>query len=421
MATKKREKTLSDKIAEDINRVAKKYHIPPYALTMATYFSDAKFSEWDLRKIGGFTNVRNTYFEAKEPKDHSEVQDNSSIRRQLRRAQRESGDLDLLMKRIKSSVDGMKAINVKPYLPKKTKTKKLEPRTLNAVLSDLHIGSDLEMSQHEVSFGTVEEARALAYYVKNICSYKLEYRDQTELVLNILGDVIENELHGAHSQDFLHIQTCRAIHLLSQAIARFSENFPRVLVNFSVGNHGRDKTIHQKRATDNKYNAIETTIYYAIKKACVNLPNVEFNQPLTPWVAYKAQGHLVYCTHGDTNLNPGNVGTKIDIKGLENQTNKINASLHDKKEYEVFVCGHVHQALATPLPNGAFLIVNGAMVPPNSFAKSLNIMESEQIQVIWESTPRYAVGDIRFVNVGESATDASLDKIIKPFETLDSY
>jgi len=420
MATKK-EKTLSDLIAEDIGKVAGDLEIPAYALTKATYFSEASFSEWDVRKIGGFINVRNTYFEQKEKKDHAEVYSNSELRRKLRKTQREAGDLEFLMRRIEKAISKMPPIKVRPYKPKKHQGKKKEPRTLNAIMSDLHLGSDLELEQHECVFGPIEEARAVAYYVKNLCTYKLEYRDQTELVLNILGGVIENSLHGVHSQDVLHIQTCRAIHVLEQAVARLSENFPKVIVNFSVGNHGRDMSVHTKRATDNKYNAIETTIYYAVKKACKGLKNVEFNQPLTPWISYKAQGHWMYGTHGDTHLTPGNVGTKIDIKQLENQTNKINAALHDKKEYKVFMCAHVHQGVATPLPNGAFLIVNGAMVPPNSFAQTLNIMESQQVQIIFETTPEYPVGDIRFVNVGRSAKDKSLDLIIKPFEGLGTF
>jgi hypothetical protein len=417
---KKKEPKLIDKLAADIQRVAKEQGIPAFAITKAKYMADASddFTEWDLRKYGGFNSIKNTYFAGEEDKDHAQIHESSDLRRRLAKMEKQYGSTELMMRRIEDAVADLPPLKLKQYKTGKKKKKKAEPRTLNVLLSDLHFGSDLTVEEHGHVWGKTEEARAMAYIVKNICNYKLEYRDQTELVVNILGDIIENELHGAGSQDLLHIQTCRAMHLLTQAIGRFAENFPVVKVNFAVGNHGRDTAIHKKRATDQKFNALETTIYYGVKLACAGLTNVEFNQPTTPWVTYQAQGHNIYCTHGDTHLTPGSVGSKVDIKGLEGQMNKINAALKDKIEYKVFAVGHVHTALSIALTNGSHLFTNGALVPPNSFAQTLNIMEGPQIQVLWESTPTHHVGDTRFINAAGSAKDKSLDDIIKPFKEL---
>jgi hypothetical protein len=253
--------------------------------------------------------------------------------------------------------------------------------------------------------------------VKNVCEYKVEHRAETELVVNVLGDIIENELHGPAGSAPLHIQVCRAIYLLTQAIGLLAASFPKVRVLFAVGNHGRDASIHPKRATHQKFNAIETGIYYAVKTSCRSLGNVTFTQPLTPWVDYHAQGHRVYATHGDTNLTPGNPGSSIATRSLQNQTNQINAALKDREEYRVFAVGHVHQAMVTQLPNGAYLITNGALVPPGGFAQSLNIMEAPQTQVIWETTKAYPVGDFRFITVDQNIKDSQ----IKAFEGLDDY
>ncbi len=421
MAIKNKSSKLSDRIAADIKRISKELEIPVFAMTKAKYFSaDPKFSEWELRKCGGFNGVRNAYFEQEEERDEAVVVEAAQLRRAYRKIRKDSGDLELMFRRIEEAVKAMPKFKAKAYKPR-TRSKKKEPRTLNLTLSDLHFGSDLTDEMNGHAFGPKEEARALSAVIKNVCNYKLEYRDQTELVVNILGDIIENELHGASSADYLHMQACRAMWLLSQAVARLSENFVRVRVNFAVGNHGRDTAIHPKRATDIKFNALETTIYYGVKLACKDLDNVIFNQPKTPWVAYKAQGWNFYATHGDTNLNPGNPGNKIDIKSLENQINKINASLKDNEEYKVFIVGHVHHALATPLPNGTHLITNGALVPPNSFAQSLNIMESQQIQVVFETTPDHPVGDLRFINITsvDLKENKKLDDIIEPFKGLD--
>lgn len=412
-------KNLSDLIAKDISRVAKSLGVPPYAMTKAKYFSqNPKFSEWELRKVGGFTGIRNTYFEYSEERDEASVVESAELRSAYRKLRKEQGQTDLLMRRIEEVVAKMPKMKATPYKAK-GKPKKQDKRTLSLVLSDLHFGSDLTMAEHKHNFGPIEEARALAYVVENVCSYKLEHRENTELVVNILGDIIENELHGSGSMAPIHLQTARAIWLLMQAVTKFSENFPSVVVNFAVGNHGRDIAVHKSRATDSKWNAVESTIYYAIKMACKGLKNVTFNQPLTPWVEYAAQGHNVYATHGDTNLNPGNVGSKIDVSRIEGQINKINASLNDNEEYSVFVVGHVHQALMTALSNGAYFIANGALTPPNGYAQSLNIMESQQIQVMFETTPEHAVGDFRFIRVEGYEKRSALDKIIQPFKGLE--
>ena len=416
-------KKLVDRIAADIKRIADELDIPAYTMTKTKYFSeDSKFSEWDIRKCGGFGGIKNTYFEAEEERDEASISESAGLRKAYRKMRKNSGDLELMFQRIEDAIKAIPKIKVKPYrVSASAKKKKKEPRTLNLTLSDLHFGSDLTDDQHQHAFGPIEEARALASVVKNVCNYKLEYRDQTELVVNILGDVIENELHGPSGTDYLHMQACRAMWLLSQAIARFSENFKSVRIHFAVGNHGRDTSVHPKRATDIKFNALETTIYYGVKLSCKSMSNVTFHQPKTPWIAYQAQGHNFYATHGDTNLNPGNPGNKIEVRNLENQINKINASLADADEYKVFIAGHVHQAMIAPLGNGTFLITNGALTPPNSFAQSLNIMESQQIQVVFETTPDHPVGDSRFINVTpcKANQDKTLDKIIEPFRGLD--
>lgn len=63
-------------------------------------------------------------------------------------------------------------------------------------------------------------------------------------------------------------------------------------------------------------------------------------------------------------------------------------------------------------------MINGALTPPNSYATSLNIHESPQVQVMWETTKKHAVGDTRMINAAGSSKDENLDKIIKPFTGL---
>ena len=390
----------------------------PAFLTRAMYNANGgRFKEWQFRKVGGFLAIRKLFHEQDIPKDRASIGEVKDLRKKFLQTERALESREVFLARLEEILRNQKQIKVAPYKVKNAY--KPAKRCVNLLLSDLHFGSDLELRETGHKWGRIEEARCFAHIVKNVCSYKLQYRAETELACSILGDIIENNLHGGSSAAPTHEQACRAIHLLSQGIARFSENFVKVTIRFAVGNHGRDTAVHHGRATAQKWNAIETTIYYAVKKACAHLPNVSFEQPLTPWVEYKACGHRVYVTHGDTNLNVGNPGNTISIKSLETQINRLNSALKDDEKYAVFAHGHVHLALSTHLPNGAHLFMNGPLVPPNPFAQTLGIIKSPQNQVMWESTEKFAVGDQRFINANGAETDASLDKIIVPFEGID--
>lgn len=420
MSSKNRPKTkpvTSDQIAKDIAKAAKLAGVEPTEVTKLIYYKNGGlYQDWDLRRHGGFALIKATYF-PQQDKSHAEIGELKEVKKQYSKIEKELQSSDLWLKKIKESISSIPAIKVKPF--KTTKPKGSTKRTVNLLLSDLHFGSDLDPKETGHKWGKEEESRCFAKIVKNVCSYKTQYRKDTKLCVSILGDIIENELHGGSSAAPIHEQTCRAIHLLSQGIARFSEAFPEVEVYFAVGNHGRDIGVHHGRATAQKWNAVETTIYYAVKTACRNLRNVKFFQPMTPWVTYSACGHRIYNTHGDTNFNVGNPNSTVGIKSIENSVNRLNSSLADDEKYAVVGIGHVHLSLSVQLANGTFVIMNGALVPPNSYAQTFNIMNSPQNQVLWESTKDYAVGDQRFISASGAETDTSLDSYIVPFKSID--
>ena len=404
----------SAQIAADIQRIASEQGWDALELPRRLYHEHGGIhSKFQQEKFGGYAFIKRTFF-GKAPRAEGEVRASQIINAEVTRLRRAVGDVEFLSDLVISTLSKMPAVQI-TYRPKDSR--KAIARTLNLNLSDTHWGSELTVSEHLKAYGPDEEAAALWSVVKNVCEYKLEYRGQTELVVNVLGDMIENELHGTAGAAPLHLQVCRAIYLLTQTVGLFAASFPRVRVNFSPGNHGRDIALHPGRAVHQKYNGLETTIYYAVKTGCRGLKNVSFNQPMTPWLDYHAQGHRIYATHGDTNLNPGNPGHNIAVKRLENETNRINASLKDQEEYKVFAVGHVHQAMVTQLTNGAYLITNGALVPPGSFAQTLNIMEAPQTQVLWESTANYPVGDFRFITAQSSSENCQ----IKAFKSLSDF
>ena len=300
------------------------------------------------------------------------------------------------------------------------KKKKEIKRYLNLVLSDTHFGSDVKKEETGVAtYGVKEEARRLAKVVQETIEYKKEHRDHTALNVLLLGDLTNGTLHDPRDGAPLAEQVCRAIHLLSQALMRLSAEFQSVDVYCESGNHGRRKERHYGRATNQKWDSYETIIYYSLKQALSAQKNVHIHITKKPYDHYEVFGKKILYTHGDTVLNPGYPGKDIKIGSLETQLNKINASLSDKEEYSVAVVGHVHVFSQTMLSNGVCMITNGALIPPDEFAVSIGILESPCGQLLFESVEGYPVGDTRFIRVGvEEDKDASLDKIIKPWDNF---
>lgn len=294
-------------------------------------------------------------------------------------------------------------------------------RYFNIILSDLHFGADIDGEETGgPTFSKKEESRRLAKVVNEVCTYKEEYRNSTELNVILLGDIIQGALgHDPRDGAALAEQYCRAIHLLIQALGIFSQKFKKVNVYCNPGNHDRIISRHVGRAIHSKYDSYATMLYYSLKKACSSIANINFIIPKTPYVIVEVFDKKIYAWHGDTGIKTGNVGKAINIKSINDAINSINASLADTKEYSAFVCGHLHLGTVSFLPNNTTLIVNGGLPPFDPFCVSLGIQESSSGQMLFESVPNFPVGDIRYIRVdSETDKDESLDKLIEPWESF---
>lgn len=306
---------------------------------------------------------------------------------------------------------------------KTAKTPSKIERAIHAVWSDLHFGSDLsaeETASH--TFGRVEEARRMAQITKAISEFKQEHRARTRLHVWLLGDLIQNQLHDHRDGAVISEQICRAIHCLSQSLAYLSRHFHSIDVHCSPGNHGRFTSRHQGRATNQKFDAIETVIAYSLAASFRTIKHVKFNIPKQPFASIQSLGVGYFGTHGDTVFHPGNPGQSVNSQALEAQINRMNADFaHTQKGHKnsVFLCGHVHQPTLLHLGNGASVVINGALVPSDHYAGSLGRFSNAAGQWVFEQTPGHPVGDSRFLRVGpEHDSDARLDKIISPWENF---
>ena len=310
-------------------------------------------------------------------------------------------------------------------VPKKLEVKSKRAKTsriLNLIFSDTHYGSNLDPREVRHLYGPVEEARRTAAICRQVSQYKKDHRGETELHLHLLGDIIQGQLHDMRDGAPLAEQVAAAMYILIQAIRFLSEQFPKVKVFCTPGNHGRNTARHRERATNQKWDATETHIYYALKIASQNLKNVTVSINYEPKYDFVNFADVGMATHGDTVLNPGFPGASIDVSRLKKQIDSINNARvsREEKPYSLFIMGHVHTGAMVHLPGGYIVITNGCLIPTDAYAQSIGLFGSACGQWMWESVEGHIVGDARFVKVDEQTDqDESLDDIIKPFMGLD--
>jgi hypothetical protein len=303
----------------------------------------------------------------------------------------------------------------------KKKSAKQVKREVNLIISDLHIGANLDPKELPIKYGWQEESRRLAKVALETAEYKTQYRDVTNLNINLIGDIIQGILeHDPRDGNPLAQQTGAAIHLLVQFISYLSSRFPKVFVRCTPGNHGRNVARHKARAMHQKWDAFETTVYQAIQVGVAHLPNVKVEIPYTPYFIYDSLGHPIFATHGDTIIDVGNPGSMINAKQIDQKINSINASRAKGKMVEAVAVGHVHVASRLRLPSGVVVFTNGALVPPDGFmVNGVGRLESVCSQTLWETTEQYVAGDYRELTVDTTTdADSSLDKVINPIHAI---
>jgi hypothetical protein len=406
-----------DKIAEVIKTLVKKgVELDNIKANDITDESGGSITRHMIKDNGGINMIKRRFF-PHTTKNLAVVKELATGNHYISKLENKLVQSMSLEQTYKEALNKIPKIKMTPY---KAKKNHVTERALNVVLSDLHIGSDIKKRETgQLDFGKTEEARRLAKITKEIIDYKRQYRDSTVVNLLLLGDIIQNSLHDQRDGAPTAEQSARAIFLLSQAISQIASSFPEVNVYCNTGNHGRNTGRHHGRAVNQKWDSVETIIYYALKNSFKDVSNVKFHLPQTPYVTYEVFGKKIFATHGDTVLNPGYPNKVIKTSTLEGQINRINATLDDKDEYAVFIVGHVHVGSITHLSNGTVMITNGALVPSDEFAVSIGLLENSCGQYMFESVKEFPVGDTRFIRVShKDDTDSSLDKIIQPFKEL---
>lgn len=407
------------KVADDLDKL-------PIQVTKAEYFTSAvkgTLSEWEIRKFGGFNKLRNMFF----PPERNIIMESASklVKSHQNKLESRYGKEIFFMEEFLTVFkDVMKNTEIKLHKTtkpvKKTNTK-IE-RSLVVHFSDTHFGCNVDSGElnNLNEFNWTIAARRSAFLIDQVVTYKPQYRDKTELVILINGDIIAGVIHDQEwAVDLLTTQFAGAISIFSQAISYAAQYFSHVRVVCTPGNHGRamHKT-NKDRATVHKWDSYENMIYIALREILsARHANVEFVIPECPYAIVDIQGHKFLVTHGDTVINVGNPGKNLNMKSINEQINKVNAQLiRGDDKFAAIVVGHVHVSTIQETDSGTMLLINGTLSGLDAFAQSLGIFSTNATQTLFEVVKGYAVGDIRLIRLRDADEIEPLDDIIQPFK-----
>ena len=293
-------------------------------------------------------------------------------------------------------------------------------RIVNVLLSDLHFGAHLDPYECPIEYNTLQESRRLGRVALQVADYKRHYRKETKLIVHLLGDIIQAQLHDPRDGDPLTQQFATSVHYLTQLVLFWCSQFPSVEIFCTSGNHGRNMARNPEKAVDQKWDSIETMIYYSLKEAILNsgVTNCKINIPKTPYYTVQLFDSKLFGTHGDTVLRPGNPGKSIQVDNLSRQICKFNSARNLDGPFQVFCVGHIHVGSITNLPGGVTMITNGCLIPTDAYALSVGYPDNTCGQYLWESVQGHAIGDQRFIVVDGAEDKPKYNDIIKPFQGL---
>jgi hypothetical protein len=292
-------------------------------------------------------------------------------------------------------------------------------RIVNILLSDLHIGASLSSLECPNEYGAIQESRRLGRVAIQVADYKRQYRQDTKLVVHLLGDIIQGQIHGEDS-DAVAAQFATATHYLIQLLMFWCSQYPKVEVYCTPGNHGRNPAKHALPAIEQKWDGFETMLYSSVKAAVLNsgIENCSFTIPKTPYYIVDLFGNKLFGTHGDTVLRPGLPGRSINVGNLTQQIQRWNTATDIGGPFQIFACGHIHTGSIVVLPGNVTMVTNGALLPTDSYALSIGQPDVSCGQWLFESTREHVVGDQRFIVVNGAEKDPKYNKIITPLKGL---
>lgn len=411
-------------VAELLKRTAKELGKNPHEINKGQLFkADPKLTDWTLRILGGLGAIKDRYFPitTKDLVEIAETKDvNSYIKKLETTVANKEGFRQKLVALVQNNLSPLPKIKPRKFKPTSTE----QERQLVLMLNDTHMG--LLVHADEVndvnSFGWKESCRRTAMMLKETLNYKSHNRNQVSkvhLVLN--GDLIQGIIHGLQMDQMeksIH-QVNGAVHILTHLIAGLAQEFKEVQVHGLCGNHedSPHKRDHGKRVNSEKYDSYANIIFYSLSTAFRNSEHIIFNFTKGLHLNIDLPAGRALITHGDTLFGRalGNPGTSINVKGLSNEIRAWNAGeiAKGRPPIKLIMFGHVHSFAHFITSDGVEVYIAPSLSGTDGYSYGgFNANTNLIGQVVFESTPKFILGDSRLVRLNEADTNSDLDELI---------
>lgn len=384
-----------------------------------------KFSEWDLRAVGGLTGVVRAHYPVV-TKDLAVIREQKETSKYIAELEKRLSEQELFEQKVQEQISSiLRPVKVTPYVPKKMKDKAID-RHVVVGLNDTHYG--LIVRPEEVSgankFGWTEACRRTAFLAQQTIEYKIEKRDQVSKLHIILnGDIIQGVIHDltARTAELLVHQINGAVHIIGHFITHVSAHYPEVEVHCVAGNH--EDAPHRRegsRVTSHKYDSYANMIFFALSAMFRGSSHISFRMTKGLGLDVTLPAGRLLVTHGDTLFSSalGNPATTLQTKSLSDAINRFNTGeiARGNAPIKMVFMGHVHSYTDFVTFDGVRVLIAPSLSGIDSYSASLGINFNSAAQMIFESTPSHILGDSRLVHLLDADKNDSLDKIIPVFD-----
>lgn len=354
-------KELMEKFSSAILEASQVYGKIPALVTKAEYGEYTEVSDWELRKHGGFNNLKKIIFPF-DDQDLASIRETQKMKNYISKLERELGDKQSFQNNALSLVESViKKLKVKKVnIPKRKKDKRKKDMTMELQLSDIHYGKKTDTYNLDICKSRM--ATLSSVFLKEFEQKEDDFNVE-KVIIAIIGDILESySMHGKESAlscEFTNpVQMVSAIEsIFNDIILPIASTGVELVIPCITGNHDR----HDPKKTYNSpgLNNLSFVVYSALEMLAKSsgLKNVEFIIPEDSYVVLDVYGSNVLYEHGDELANT----TKNVILGhMEKRGRQV------KKRIDMSRFGHYHEYIC--YDRGA-IIINESVCGQDSYAK----------------------------------------------------
>lgn len=264
---------------------------------------------------------------------------------------------------IKGTAEAFPPVKVKQYSkPASTST---SPITAVASLTDLHIGEFVDGEQmngmNSYNFDVFNKRLyGWTSQVINLINLRRSYTDVHKLVVPMLGDMVNGEIHNElirTNLDHAMGQMARGANLIAQSLMTFAQHVSEVEVPCVIGNHHRlSKEIYYK----DKYVGWDYMLYQWVAALCKQQTNIKFHIPKSFYTIIEVEGNKILIHHGD--------GMRSSNGSMQKQVDALRQALATQSLFfDSMMIGHYHHVDEIDIGTGP-AIMCGCMKGTDEYA-----------------------------------------------------